>query len=67
MGVMIIGPDDTTEVSDVPKSSNKEKNNRQIIETPELEERGSLVEDEIRRRQENEQAIIARIIGNPLA
>ncbi len=64
---MIIGPDDTTEVSDVPKSSNKEKNNRQIIETPELEERGSLVEDEIRRRQENEQAIIARIIGNPLA
>ncbi len=68
MGVMIIRPDGTTETSDVPSSS-EENLNRQIIELPQtqLEEQEEVIQEEIRRRQEKEQAIINRIIGNPLS
>lgn len=66
---MIIRPDgttETTESSDVSQPTNGEAVKQPATEVPHLEER-PMVEEDTRRRQEDTQAIIARIIGNPLA
>ncbi|MBD3156781.1 hypothetical protein GF369_03045 [Candidatus Peregrinibacteria bacterium] len=70
MGVMIIRPDGTTETTETTEglpSANEEALKRPTIEMPHLEERPMVEEENPQSNREDTQAIIARILGNPLA